>query len=239
MDTNDDGITLLENNDVITIKMVDLVKKDIRWNSVIKLFRLICTTPTNKHNHSPEEIQEWKDSQAYPTSFEKIDSDEKDSTKRISLIMNEIPDINGWFYGSKCMNLSFLHGMDFVYHSLKQKLEEIFSSSVQFRGLYFYPPGSYHKWHSNKYDPHGWRIYLVGIPDGGDSSFYYIGKDDGVLYERKDQDLILNLFKVGSEETTGTLYHSVVSRTANRWSFGILVDDDKVEFFLKENFYYM
>jgi hypothetical protein len=47
--------------------------------------------------------------------------------------------------------------------------------------------------------------------------------------------LVLNIFKVGSEKTTGTLYHSVVSRTAKRWSFGILVDDDKVDAFLKEN----
>jgi hypothetical protein len=29
------------------------------------------------------------------------------------------------------------------------------------RGNFYYPPGGYREWHTNKYDAHGWRMYLV------------------------------------------------------------------------------
>lgn len=47
----------------------------------------------------------------------------------------------------------------------------------QVRGNFYYPPGGYREWHTNQYDAHGWRLYLVHTrrrgecPDGEERDF--------------------------------------------------------------------
>lgn len=224
-----------ENNDVITLRIKDLIQKDKRWIKVLSLFRFICSTPDTLCNYTEEQKIEYKKCIEYPDrkDIDTIEYDDHFNEDKDNPIKDAIPDGKGWICQDKYVNINYISGHDFVFNSLMESLSKIMDSPVESRGLYYYPPGAYHKWHSNQYEPHGWRIYIVGVPKGGESYFCYIGKDDNKLYKKRDEDAIINIFKVGSEKNTGLLYHSVASITAHRWSFGILVDDAKLDSFLK------
>ncbi len=74
-------------------------------------------------------------------------------------------------------------------------------------GNFFYPKGAYREWHTNVFDPHGWRLYLVHTNPSGCSAFRYIHPHTDMAVQCHDFDGCLRLFKVGSDPL---LWHSVV-----------------------------
>lgn len=217
MITENDYLRNFEEKDCYTISFSQLMEHEPRWANVLDDFRNAC----NKPNHIID-FNEMKDklieSRMYPI-IEKVEAED-----RIKSI--QPPNENGWMCLTKYGHVG--RGNDPIFNkitSICNHLSKISGTmySVQPRGFFYYPPGAFHNWHTNQYHEHGWRLYMIGVPHGGDSSFFYVDRKTKELREVKDRDATINLFRVGSKNDK--LYHSASSLTAERWSMGFKVDD--------------
>lgn len=82
---------------------------------------------------------------------------------------------------------------------------------VEFRSLFYYPPGGGMGWHTNSNAP-GWRIYVVRA-----EGLSWMHTPDGRM---ADRSVHANVFKI--EE--GGCWHAVEAESA-RWSLGVRVSE--------------
>jgi hypothetical protein len=216
-------------NNVFQFTLHELIDIDHRWVDINTEFGMLCTKPFVRPEQTQQEKRFYKEAQHYPLSFKQIDDYERIvtlNTKKDYLFSNNWAWRNGKW-------LKYINNQ--AYQSLTQKMNHVIGEGTRIRGIFYYPPASFREWHSNKYDTHGWRIYLVRT--NGLSFFNYLDRTNGKMHTKQDGDehdgkerVVLNVFKVGSYEET--LYHSVVSTSGDRWSIGFFCEIDKIERFL-------
>jgi len=104
---------------------------------------------------------------------------------------------------------------------IMKRYQEIANFTVT--GLFYYPPGGYTIWHTNRYDRIGWRAYYVKTAEEGKSWFNYKDRQSGEIHSIPDRSGYFNMFKV-TEELDEALWHCVWSQT-HRFSIGIHIPD--------------
>lgn len=92
---------------------------------------------------------------------------------------------------------------------------------VRVTGLFYYPPGGYAEWHTNRYDIHGWRFYYIKTTEPGHSWFRYKHAQNDTIHLAPDGAEHYNMFYLTGNEDD-LVWHSVYSDT-DRWSVGFNV----------------
>lgn len=95
------------------------------------------------------------------------------------------------------------------------------------RGMFWYPPGGYREWHTNKHNVTGWRAYIISTrkspraPRNADRPGSYLGVMRGSKFITcPDRDFEIKLFHIRSAEDELN-WHCVMSMTNDRLSIGI------------------
>lgn len=99
-------------------------------------------------------------------------------------------------------------------------------SGIRISGNFYYPPGGFREWHTNKDDEPGWRVYYVRVTEPNKSWFNYVDPITNTMYSVVDRDGYFNLFDLNSED--GLLWHSVYSDT-HRFSLGLHITDEMAQ----------
>ena len=89
------------------------------------------------------------------------------------------------------------------------------------RGLFLYPKHGFREWHSNRFDPPGWRMYLIHTERDAQSWFAVKDPQLGTVHHLPDFDGKVNLFRIQREDP---VWHSIYSMT-DRWSCGVHITD--------------
>jgi len=107
----------------------------------------------------------------------------------------------------------------------KNELITAYSKRLGFEitGMFYYPPGAFAEWHTNRYDKTGWRVYYVETMEEGKSWFNYKERTSNKTHTVKDKSKYLNIFNVGQRNDI-PLWHCVYSNT-HRFSIGIKVPE--------------
>lgn len=105
--------------------------------------------------------------------------------------------------------------------------KKLFGTEIQeenISGFFYYPPGGFREWHTNRWDGCGYRLYLVhtetctgGKKSVGSSGMNLIVGYDQERVQIKDTDRTANLFEITKEPP---LWHSVWSNQ-HRYSLGL------------------
>jgi hypothetical protein len=98
---------------------------------------------------------------------------------------------------------------------------------IELRGWFWYPPKGFREWHTNRYDPPGWRIYLLSVEEDNKSWFLLRDPKTGELKKYNDKNGYVNIFKLYSEKEN-LIWHSICSQT-NRFSLGMYFTDSFIE----------
>jgi hypothetical protein len=104
---------------------------------------------------------------------------------------------------------------------VRRLVERVLTGSggdLQVSGHFWYPPGSYMGWHTNRRVP-GWRVYFTHADEPGRSYFRYRDPGDASIVTSWDSRWDLRIFRVDPDRP---LWHSVYSDT-HRYSFGYRV----------------
>ncbi len=92
---------------------------------------------------------------------------------------------------------------------------------IRITGLFYYPPGGYAEWHTNKYDLTGWRMYYIKTTEPDKSWFRYKHVKQDTFHIAPDITEHYNMFYLeGGEDNL--IWHSVYSDT-HRFSIGFNV----------------
>ena len=150
-------------NLVYNFNIVDLVKVDDRWDKVWSKFISSCSRPTVIH------CQQGVYSSTYDRTINEPPRLILDSIEEFFSFLKKVfcgysggsMSNNGWVWHKGKYRRNGAHNSD-IYLATKS-LEEIFESRLngELRGNFYYPPKGFREWHTNKYDRHGWRLYLV------------------------------------------------------------------------------
>jgi len=92
---------------------------------------------------------------------------------------------------------------------------------VKVTGLFYYPPGGYAEWHTNRYDIVGWRFYYIRTSEPNRSWFRYKHARNETIHLAPDGKEHYNMFYLERKEDE-LVWHSVYSDT-DRWSIGFNV----------------
>ena len=115
-------------------------------------------------------------------------------------------------------------------------------------GNFHYPHMGYREWHTNRFDPWGWRLYIVHTDPSGCGMFRFqepqshhklqsgMGHIEGQqeqgskpspsprqIHTRIDHDGSIRLFRVRGGQDA--LWHSICSEGGDRWSLGFAISD--------------
>lgn len=123
----------------------------------------------------------------------------------------------------------FLGGGRLTHRSLTQENNPyltrfVKSHAVAITGLFYYPPGGYAEWHTNRGDAIGWRLYYVRTSTPRQSWFRYKPYGQDKTYTAADGVEHYNMFYLDNAEDK-VLWHSVYSDT-HRFSIGFHVPPD-------------
>jgi hypothetical protein len=107
-------------------------------------------------------------------------------------------------------------------NELKDAINQLFGSACHMQGHFYYPPGGYRTWHSNRYDRHGWRMYLIDVTQSHQSFFRLKVPSSGEILTHWDEPGMANFFLI---DPGRIMWHCIASET-DRWSRGFAVPDD-------------
>lgn len=207
-------ITRSVESPVRQVLISDLAKKDPRWSKLEQLFKQTQTKPDIPHGYTEEEIKEYQMTSLLPKDLKAVDADERKNK-------GEAPtgDSTSWMWkrGKWTRPTQQTGG---IYSEIARLLSDLLKSKVTIRGVFYYPPGGYRVWHSNRIDPPGLRFYIIG---GNGGAFHYL--DNGAVKTVKDVNGSINIFRVSQ---TDPFYHSVTSE-GDRWSLGFLVENEDID----------
>ena len=95
----------------------------------------------------------------------------------------------------------------------------------------------YREWHTNRYDPWGWRLYLVHTNPSGCGSFRFQEPvshrqfdKERQIHTRVDHDGAIRLFRVQGGEDA--LWHSICSEGGDRFSLGFIISNESAQHML-------
>ena len=117
-----------------------------------------------------------------------------------------------------------------LHQIIKKKLGDHF---IEIRGWFWYPPKGFREWHTNMFDPPGWRSYMVHV-DKNDSSWFLIRNPiTGNIEKINDKDGNVNFFKLNNYENL--IWHTIYSET-NRFSLGLYLTENYINQVVKTSF---
>jgi hypothetical protein len=215
----------------------ELSKFDHRWGDIWTEFLLSCTTPT--HPLPPQNHQEFLRNKTLPPKIFKdtvmeiwLKVKNRINHNRVHMRGRRAPDEgdneDGWVpsHGKYSRQYNAVSSNDHITRIL-QLICQIFSDPhIPHRGNFYYPPNGYREWHTNQFDPFGWRLYLIHTNPTGCSLFRY-HLPSTPLEEIKnaiDHDGMIRLFKIPDRRDSEALWHSIVS-DGQRWSLGVMLSD--------------
>jgi len=187
-----------------------------KWNDIQNIIPSLCTYPSSIPSVLGL-VREVERCLQVPASLHEVD-DREQYYNNPSIINEEWTWIGTKFEKRLVMNPTC------IFYRLNELLNKVLGTELTPRGIFYYPRGSCHVWHSNQFHPHGWRMYIV--VSRGESYFSYLEPISFNYHRVKESPFSIHLFKVGTAEET--LYHSVVSFT-DRWSFGWWIEEDAVK----------
>jgi hypothetical protein len=97
------------------------------------------------------------------------------------------------------------------------------TGDIRISGNFYYPPGGFREWHTNRKDTPGWRLYYVRTAEPDKSWFNYVDPVSKKMHQIADRDQHFNLFNL--DDSDGLLWHSIYSDT-HRFSLGLHVTDE-------------
>ncbi len=102
------------------------------------------------------------------------------------------------------------------------EVSNFFGVACRCQGDYWYPPGGFRDWHTNKFDKSGWRLYIVDVDLPARSYFRIKNPATGEIQTLWDQPGTLNFFLI---DPNRLLWHCIGAQRANRWSKGFVIPD--------------
>ena len=99
---------------------------------------------------------------------------------------------------------------------------DLFGEPCRVQGDFYYPRLGFRTWHTNRFDPPGWRMYIVDVDVPRRSYFRVKVPATGELHTEWDEEGTVNFFLI---DPTRVLWHCIGSET-NRWSKGFKVPSD-------------
>lgn len=157
----------------------------------------------------------------YLDEYERVKKHDKDRAdeypSRILQVIDSIDDNYSWILMAGRLTLKEV----FLKTPIMKRYKKIANFTVT--GLFYYPPGGYTIWHTNRYDKIGWRVYYVQTEEEGKSWFNYRDNQTGVIYSIPDKSGYFNIFQV-KEDFDDALWHCVHSET-HRHSVGLYIPD--------------
>jgi hypothetical protein len=226
--------------------ITDLIASDERWGQVWEEFLQSCTVPQQPLPH--HSLQEYQRNRFSPPQIF------SDTVREIWLKIRRRAihrprrgrrdarpigggeghqdDEEGWYPsdGKYCRQ----QGHNAHTATALRVLNQIFREDIPpQRGNFYYPSQGYREWHTNQFDRHGWRLYLVHTEPSGCALFRYKnrlnreerGRQEGEeqeVVDCRDEDGVARLFEVrGGQEA---LWHCIVSE-GHRWSLGVILSD--------------
>lgn len=105
---------------------------------------------------------------------------------------------------------------------LIEEVSRFFGEKCHCQGDYWYPPGGFRDWHTNKYDTSGWRLYIIDVDAPAESYFRIKSPATGEIVTLWDQPGTFNFFLI---DPSRLLWHCIGSQLANRWSKGFVIPD--------------
>lgn len=105
---------------------------------------------------------------------------------------------------------------------LISQVSEFFGAPCRCQGDYWYPPGGFRDWHTNKYDKAGWRLYIVDVDVRAQSYFRIKHPRTHEIVTLWDQPGTFNFFLI---DPARLLWHCIGAERCNRWSKGFVIPD--------------
>lgn len=109
---------------------------------------------------------------------------------------------------------------------LATAVADYFGRECPIQGHFYYPPGGFREWHTNRFNPPGWRMYLVSVDVPRASYFRFQHPLSREIHTLWDEPDTVNFFRIDPDEP---LWHCIQSVSANRWSKGFIVGADWIE----------
>jgi hypothetical protein len=214
-----------ESEDIQSLVVYELYLKDLqfldqKWSLFSHFFLKSCTKPENNvlPNHSNSTYLRAKNGE--PRKI--LDTSHEFMSKSASFCrkINANDDwsaSNGKFQRDRASNHDVIMANRYLNSILNTPLDN------HQRGNFYYPPQGYREWHTNQFDVHGWRLYVVHTVPDGCAQFNYVDPQTGEVKTCIDSSGCLRLFKVGSGDQK--LWHSIVSE-GDRWSLGYVINEE-------------
>lgn len=229
----------------------DLIANDPRWNTVWTEFLSSCTTPSlplihhnyqeyNRNKTSPPRI--WRDNlleiwlkmrrrffhQRRRRRRGRVPGGRQNEDAEQQIRMEDDDDDDGWYPSDGKYSRRY-DGENHHITKALQQLSSIFNEPmIAHRGNFYYPPNGYREWHTNQYDPLGWRLYLVHTIPTSCAIFRYRlpHTSENEIVDCFDHDGVLRLFYVDRGEEA--LWHCIVSE-GHRWSLGVRLNEQSAQ----------
>lgn len=219
---------------VYEISIFELIELNNKWKYFWDEFLNSCTFPTQQRQQELilnrqefERNQKNSPRKFVDTILEFYLKYKKYNQRMFSEGSNVI--VNDWSVsnGKFCRHLGSNPAVVRCIHHLENLLGD---DLLPQRGNFYYPNGGYREWHTNQFDPHGWRMYVVRTSPSGCATFRYknprSSSNSEEIYDCPDYDGTVRLFRISSREDA--LWHTIISE-GDRWSLGVLLSDESAE----------
>ena len=109
------------------------------------------------------------------------------------------------------------------YYWDEKSMKELEDIGCDARGNFYYPPGGFREWHTNRINKPGYRIYFIACTENGKSYFNYIIPKTNKVVNVPDKNEYANIFAV-TDSVEKALWHSIYSDT-HRFSLGFNITE--------------
>jgi len=179
-------------------KQTELLNTTINNNYILKEFR--------------DEIMNYPDKSKYD-NFEKYQIIDNKKFFPIKKEFNNVWHVRNGKYQHLIQDKSFPN-----YYWREQEMVELYNIGTDARGNFYYPPGGFREWHTNRIHVPGYRMYFVACVGDGESYFNYINPDTDEVVNLKDKNEYANIFEVNNDFNSA-FWHSIYSEK-HRFSLG-------------------
>ena len=97
------------------------------------------------------------------------------------------------------------------------------NKKISISGSFYYPPGGFKEWHTNRYSYNvpDWRFYFIYLTDPNTESYFcYKNPLTGKFHKMRDKHMTFNMFYLNDDQER-LLWHSVKCIKGGRVSFGL------------------
>jgi hypothetical protein len=163
-----------------------------------------------------DEVMSYPDKQKYD-KFEQNEMYENILQQPVVIPFNDVWRLKNGKYQHLINNLCFPR-----YHWDTDKLESLHNIGLEPRGNFYYPPGGFREWHSNRTHGKGFRMYFIACEKDGKSGLNYLDNRDNKVKTLFDKNEHANIFYVNDNKDEA-FFHSIFSDT-DRFSLGFNIN---------------